>query len=91
MKQAQRKSDVKTKDMTYYVFDVIPLADFERGYWNAQQHKRTLMLEINKQEIEAEPNLRLMPGMMWISAPQKDKMSCAGLPKMLWPKALKAS
>jgi len=63
MKQAQRKSDVKTKDMTYYVFDVIPLADFERGYWNAQQHKRTLMLEINKQEIEAEPNLRLMPGM----------------------------
>jgi DNA ligase-1 len=63
MKQAQRKSDVKTKDMTYYVFDVIPLADFERGFWNAQQHKRTLMLDINKQEIESEPNLRLMPGM----------------------------
>jgi DNA ligase-1 len=63
IKQAQRKSDVKTKDMTYYVFDVIPLADFERGFWNAQQHKRTLMLDINKQEIEAEPNLRIMPGM----------------------------
>ena len=63
MKQAQRKDNVKTKDMNYYVFDVVPLADFERGFWNAQQHKRTLILEINRQEIEAEPNLRLMPGM----------------------------
>jgi DNA ligase 1 len=63
MKQAQRKSDVKTKDMTYYVFDVIPLADFERGFWNAQQHKRTEILEVNKKEIEAETNLRIMPGM----------------------------
>jgi hypothetical protein len=62
MKQAQRKDNVKTKDMNYYIFDVIPLADFERGFWNAQQHKRTLMLDINKR-IEAEPNLRLMPGM----------------------------
>jgi len=63
MKQAQRKSDVQTKDMTYYIFDVIPLADFERGHWNAQQHKRTLMLSINQEQIESEPNLRVMPGM----------------------------
>ena len=63
MKQAQRKSDVKTKDMTYYIFDVVPLADFERGFWNAQQHKRTLMLSINQEHIESEPNLRIMPGM----------------------------
>jgi DNA ligase 1 len=63
MKQAQRKSDVKTKDMIYYIFDVIPLADFERGFWNAQQHKRTLMLNINQEHIESEPNLRVMPGM----------------------------
>jgi DNA ligase-1 len=63
MKQAQRKSDVQTKDMTYYIFDVIPLADFERGHWNAQQHKRTLMLSINQEHIESEPNLRVMPGM----------------------------
>ena len=63
MKQAQRKSDVKTKDMTYYVFDVIPLADFERGFWNAQQHKRTEILEVNKKKIESEPNLKIMPGM----------------------------
>jgi DNA ligase-1 len=63
MKQAQRKDNAKTKDMNYYIFDVIPLADFERGFWNAQQHKRTLMLEINQQEIEAEANLRIMTGM----------------------------
>jgi DNA ligase-1 len=63
MKQAQRKDNVKTKDMTYYIFDVIPLADFERGFWNAQQHKRTEILEVNKKEIEAETNLRIMPGM----------------------------
>ena len=63
MKQAQRKDNAKTKDMNYYIFDVIPLADFERGFWNAQQHKRTLMLEINQAEIEAESNLRIMHGM----------------------------
>ena len=63
MKQAQRKDNAKTKDMNYYIFDVIPLADFERGYWNAQQHKRTEILEVNKKEIETEPNLRIMPGM----------------------------
>ena len=63
MKQAQRKSDVKTKDMIYYIFDVIPLAEFESGFWNAQQHKRTLMLNINQEHIESEPNLRVMPGM----------------------------
>jgi DNA ligase 1 len=63
MKQAQRKLDVKTKDMTYYIFDVIPLADFERGFWNAQQHKRTLMLDTNREQIESQTNLKVMPGM----------------------------
>ena len=63
MKQAQRKSDVKTKDMTYYIFDVIPLADFERGFWNAQQYKRTLVLDTNREQIESQTNLKVMPGM----------------------------
>jgi len=63
MKQAQRKDNARTKDMMYYIFDVIPLADFERGFWNAQQHKRTLMLSTNQEHIESEPNLRVMPGM----------------------------
>ena len=63
MKQAQRKSNAQTRDMTYYIFDVIPLADFERGFWNAQQHKRTLLLDTNQAEIETQPNLRVMSGM----------------------------
>lgn len=63
MKQAQRKDNAKTRDMNYYIFDVIPLADFERGFLNAQQHKRTEMLDINKEHIESQPNLRIMPGM----------------------------
>jgi DNA ligase-1 len=63
MKQAQRKDNAQTKDMNYFIFDVIPLADFERGFWNAQQHKRTLLLSANQDEIETQPNLRVMPGM----------------------------
>jgi len=63
MKQAQRKDNAKTKDMMYYIFDVVPLADFERGFWNAQQHKRTLLLDTNRSEIETQSNLRVMPGM----------------------------
>ena len=45
MKQAHRKSDVETSGMIYNIFDVIPLDDFQRGYWNAQQHKRFDILE----------------------------------------------
>jgi DNA ligase 1 len=63
MKQAQRKDNAQTRDMTYYIFDVIPLADFERGFWNAQQHKRTLLLNTNQAEIETQSNLRVMSGM----------------------------
>jgi DNA ligase-1 len=45
MKQAQRKTNVDSSDMVYNVFDFIPLADFERGYWNAQQYKRLEILK----------------------------------------------
>lgn len=62
MKQAQRKSDVKTEGMIYHVFDVIPLADFERGYWNAQQHKRINLLEDNRPRFEQTDCVRIMPG-----------------------------
>jgi DNA ligase-1 len=49
MKQAHRKSDVQTDNMVYNIFDIMPLEDFQRGYWNAQQHKRVEILK----EIEA--------------------------------------
>ena len=41
MRQAHRKSDAQTDGMIYNIFDIIPLDDFERGWWNAQQLKRT--------------------------------------------------
>ena len=62
MKQAQRKTDVQTDGMTYSVFDVIPLADFERGFWNAQQHKRLAILEEYRAVFERTNSVRLMDG-----------------------------
>ena len=62
MKQAQRKTDVQTDGMTYSVFDVIPLADFERGFWNAQQHKRLTILEEYRAVFEMTNCVRIMDG-----------------------------
>jgi DNA ligase-1 len=62
MKQAQRKTDVETDGMTYSVFDVIPLADFERGFWNAQQHKRLHLLEEHRAVFEMTDCVRIMDG-----------------------------
>ena len=64
MKQAQRKSDVKTDDMVYHIFDILPFPDFERGYWNAQQYRRTAILEKNREFIEAEPELKVTDGIL---------------------------
>jgi DNA ligase-1 len=62
MKQAQRKSDVQTEGMVYSVFDWIPLADFERGFWNAQQHKRLDRLEEYRAVFESTDCVRIMDG-----------------------------
>ena len=63
MKQAQRKSDVETTGMVYHIFDVIPLADFSRGYWNAQQYKRIAKLESCREALDATDCLRIMNGL----------------------------
>ena len=62
MKQAQRKSDVKTEGMVYSVFDIVPLDDFERGYWNAQQHKRLAILEEYREVFDTTECVRIMDG-----------------------------
>jgi DNA ligase-1 len=62
MKQAQRKSNVKTEGMVYSVFDIVPLEDFERGYWNAQQHKRLAILEEYREVFDATDCVRIMDG-----------------------------
>ena len=63
MRQAHRKSDAKTEGMIYHIFDIIPLDDFERGYWNAQQHKRIEILDRASTRLKDTDCLRVMPGM----------------------------
>ena len=62
MKQAQRKSDVQTTGMTYSVFDWLPLQDFERGFWNAQQRKRMAILDEHRSVFELTDCVRIMDG-----------------------------
>lgn len=40
MKQARRKKDVDVTGIEFNVFDFVPLIDFRRGFWNANQVKR---------------------------------------------------
>jgi DNA ligase-1 len=64
MREAHRKSDARTTGMIYHVFDIIPLDDFERGYWNAQQHKRLAILDHARARLEEETEcVRIMPGL----------------------------
>ncbi len=63
MRQAHRKSDADTVDMVYHVFDFIPLADFERGHWNAQQHKRLAALDRARSMLDKKDPVQIMPGL----------------------------
>ena len=66
MKQAHRKSDVETGGMVYNIFDIIPLDDFQRGYWNAQQHKRFDILDRARSalvESKVGHSLRIVTGL----------------------------
>ena len=45
MKQVHRKDNVAAGDAVLHLFDVIPLADFQKGVWNKPQSTRTLMVE----------------------------------------------
>jgi DNA ligase-1 len=65
MKQAHRKSDAETDGMVYNIFDIIPLDDFQRGYWNAQQYKRFDILERARDWLDANDacSLRIVSGL----------------------------
>ena len=63
MKQAQRKTNVQADDLVYSIFDIIPLEDFERGYWNMPQHKRLKVLEEHRETFdELTTCIRVMDG-----------------------------
>ncbi len=61
MRQARRKNDVDTLDSVFHVFDVIPIADFLRGHWNAQLHKRVAILNRLRPVFDRMPNVELLP------------------------------
>jgi len=61
MKQARRKSDVKSDDTVFHVFDFIPLEDFSRGHWNTQQYKRVAILEKFRSLFDSVSNITLVP------------------------------
>lgn len=64
MRQARRKENVQAEDSVFNIFDIIPLEDFRRGYWNAQLTKRVELLEKMRGIIEDMPNVELLPHIM---------------------------
>lgn len=64
MRQARRKEDVDTRDSVFNIFDIIPAEDWTRGYWNAQLHKRMLLLEKLRPVIDKMANVELLPHIM---------------------------
>jgi DNA ligase-1 len=63
MKQAHRKSNAVTTGMTYHIFDMLPLASFQEGHFNAQQHKRIENLERARARLPEDGPLQIMNGL----------------------------
>jgi DNA ligase-1 len=64
MRQARRKTDVQAEDSVFNVFDIIPVAAFREGHWNAQLSKRINILEDMRSIIDDMPNVELLPHIM---------------------------
>ena len=64
MRQARRKENAQADDSVFNIFDIIPLSDFRRGYWNAQLSKRIDLLESMRPVVDTMPNVELLPHIM---------------------------
>lgn len=64
MKQARRKTGAKATDAELNVFDIIPLEDFTRGWWNAPLRKRLETLEKLRWVFDLMPHVKLLPYIM---------------------------
>jgi DNA ligase-1 len=64
MRQARRKENAQAEDSVFNVFDIIPLDDFRKGYWNAQLEKRIEILQGMRPVIDTMPNVELLPHIM---------------------------
>jgi DNA ligase 1 len=63
MKQAQRKSNARTDNMVYHVFDIMPLGEFRSGFCNLPQHRRIDLLKRAQAHLPETGCVRVMPGM----------------------------
>ncbi len=61
MRQARRKENVAAEDSVFHIFDILPLADFNRGHWNSQLSKRIELLHAMEPAIDKMPNVELLP------------------------------
>lgn len=61
MRQARRKTDVQNDDSVFHIFDVLPLVDFKRGYWNAHLGKRIKYLQGLSEVFDDLQNVKLLP------------------------------
>ena len=64
MRQARRKTDAQAEDSVFNIFDIIPLADFRRGHWNAQLTKRVELLNAIRPAVDTMANVELLPHIM---------------------------
>ena len=64
MKQARRKENVQADDSVFHIFDIIPLADFRRGHWNAPLKKRIEMLDKIRPVIDTTPSVKLLQNLV---------------------------
>jgi DNA ligase 1 len=63
MKQVHRKDNVNASDAVLYLFDMIPLENFQTGEWSVSQQERSDMLHnwFNDNEMNlALPNVRIL-------------------------------
>ena len=64
MRQARRKDNVQAEDSVFNIFDIVPLQDFRRGYWNAQLRKRIQLLDSIRPVVDTMDNVELLPHIM---------------------------
>lgn len=61
MRQARRKENVQAEDSVFHIFDLIPMEDFRRGYFNAQLYKRVEVLNSLSDIFDTLDNVELLP------------------------------
>lgn len=64
MRQARRKENVEASDSVFHIFDVLPLADFNRGYSNIKLASRISMLDKLRKFTDLMPNVELLPNIV---------------------------